>query len=40
MPDFGRGYSSEEVAAVVNFTMGWFGRPTNITAADVDKRRQ
>jgi mono/diheme cytochrome c family protein len=39
MPAFGRGYSNEEIASVVNFTMGWFGRRVDITAADIEKRR-
>jgi len=39
MPAFGQLFSDEEIAALVNFTTGWFGRDANLTAAEVGKRR-
>jgi mono/diheme cytochrome c family protein len=41
MPPFARGHSDDELAAVANFFIGFFGNGTaHITAADINKARK
>jgi mono/diheme cytochrome c family protein len=41
MPEFGKGYSDPEIAAVVNYVTGRFGaRASTLTPGDIAKRRQ
>jgi mono/diheme cytochrome c family protein len=41
MPDFGKGYSDAEIAALVNYVTGQFGASaSSVTPGDVAKRRQ
>jgi mono/diheme cytochrome c family protein len=41
MPEFGGGYSDQEIAAVVNYLIGRFGKSASaVTPNDIAKRRQ
>jgi len=41
MPEFGGGYSDPEIAAVVNYLIGRFGKTASaLTPDDIAKRRQ